>query len=175
MGRAARYGDGIGMDVLIRAWSFTTLALPPPPQPGGTAADDERAWPLLLTAGLTLAALALFALGVAVGRALSARGARRPVDTPLVRIERWRDGEAVVLGYAIGETATVALREHLVRLRTDRVPGTVVLIEPLSDRIVALRPIDEEPAPLRKSSPARPAPPTIARRRDAATPVIPRA
>ena len=163
------------MDTLIRAGSLAVVALPPPPQPGETAVDGARAWPLLLTAGLTLGALALFALGVVVGRALALRGARRAAGTSLVRIERWRNGDAVVLGYAAGDAASAALRDHLARLRAARALGAVVLIEPLSDRIMALRPIDEEPSSARAPLPARPVPPPLPQRRDAATPVTPRA
>ncbi len=97
---------------------------------------------LLVVATVLGALLAGFVAGVLVGRR---RLGRR--TSSMFRIELSRNGEADVLGYtAIPAMSDPTFAHHLARLRCEGVRGALVLIEPVSDAIVALCPIQQEEA-----------------------------
>jgi hypothetical protein len=132
---------------------FLSAALPPPPVPEASDGGSGAVWPLLAVAGLTLALLTACAIGVMVERVRVARRRRRLSDPVVGRIELWHDGAADVIGYAADPASgdpTFAV--HLARARAEGGRGTLVLIDPVSDAIVALCPIVTVLAPARSGA-----------------------
>ena len=127
------------MDRLPRVLDAFAILPPPPPPEGAPGGESAGLLPLVVAATLALG------LGLLVGWALGGRRRRASASPSVVRIELWRNGEAVVLGYGrTPEDAHAAAEAHRARLRRARSRGAVVLIEPVTDAIVALRPVDEE-------------------------------
>ena len=133
------------MDGSVRALSFVA-SLPPPPRPD-SAGGDGSGTGLPLAVWLTMAAVVAFGVGLVAGRVLAARGRRAASAPSVYRIDLWRNGEATVLGYAAAADKGTALETHVAALRAKRVRGAVVLIEPVSDAIVALRCLTTEEPP----------------------------
>ena len=142
------------MDRLSRVLDAVAILRPPPAPEGAPGGESIALVPLAVAVAVT--ALVAFAVGLLVGRVLGARK-QRATAPPVLRIEAWRNGEAVVLGYGRGrEEAGAAVEAHRARFRRERTGGAVVLIEPVSDALVAVRPVDEEPPREGAEAPARP-------------------
>ena len=133
------------MDGLVGALVRVLAVLPPPPRPDVASGGDSGSSTVPWIVGIATAVVVAFGVGLVVGRAVVGRRARaaRPA---IYRIELWRNGEAEVLGYGNGD-ATGAMEANLAALRAKRGRGAVVLIEPISDAIVALRPVATEEPP----------------------------
>jgi len=134
------------MDGLVRALHLVAL-LPPPPQPDATSGGDGSGLSVPLVAWVATAVAIAFGLGLVVGRVMSARGKRARSTPSIYRIDLWRNGTAKVLGYTDADAKGAALDIYLAALRAKRVRGAVVLIEPISDSIVALRSLTAEEPP----------------------------
>ena len=140
------------MPATISIWLRLT-ALPPPPAPGPTDNADGGGLPLIGYAiGLLLVALVAGA-GWWWRQRIRGRGARIasagslvPTAGPAFRIEHWHGGEAVVLDHAVdrdaGDAAVVRCATSLEAVQGQ---GSVVLIDDLTDELIALRPLDAAP------------------------------
>jgi len=134
------------MDALVHALHLLAL-LPPPPRPDAAPGGDGSGFSLPLGVWLAISLIAAFGLGLVGGRVRGARGTRAAAPPPTYRIDLWRNGEAKVLGYTAAADNNAVLERHLAAMRAKRVRGAVVLIEPVSDTIVALRSLTAEEPP----------------------------
>lgn len=134
------------MDGLVGALVRVLAVLPPPPRPDVASGGDSGSSSVPWIVGIATAVVVAFGVGLVVGRAVVGRRARAAARPAIYRIELWRNGEAEVLGYADRDGAG-AMEAHVAALRAKRGRGAVVLIEPISDAIVALRPVATEEPP----------------------------